>query len=385
MEVDREENAMNAGPSTAPATGVTGGTSDEGRPEGMSKSAVKRAAKQARMEALKPMKRAAEKERRKIRTAQLAKGYAEGTLSEAEREIVERRKRLEKQRKVAKRKAEHGEEGNGWGGGVVVDLGFDDLMNEQEISSMSQQLGYLYSTNRTAKLPIRTILHTTFSPTASPRLWEKMVNANWARWNRCYWWNEGLADLKSALESAALLHKHPASEVEEQKKEGLEGQLTGTRLPSGLEAGKHKLVYLSADAEEELSTLSEDEVYIIGGIVDRNRYKNLCQDKAEKLAIRTARLPIGTYLANLPTRKVLTVNQVFEILLQYLNLQDWAAAFEAVIPQRKFMTSGRKTRRKQGGEEDEDGEGEEGPATEGPEAEAVDVVDGENAETTNES
>ena len=36
----------------------------------------------------------------------------------------------------------------------------------------------------------------------------------------------------------------------------------------------------------------------------------LCQNKAERLGIRTARLPIGTYLANLPTRKVLTVNQV---------------------------------------------------------------------------
>jgi tRNA (guanine9-N1)-methyltransferase len=36
----------------------------------------------------------------------------------------------------------------------------------------------------------------------------------------------------------------------------------------------------------------------------------LCQEKAEKLGIRTARLPIGTYLEKLPTRKVLTVNQV---------------------------------------------------------------------------
>jgi hypothetical protein len=36
----------------------------------------------------------------------------------------------------------------------------------------------------------------------------------------------------------------------------------------------------------------------------------LCQNKAEKYGIRTARLPIGKYLADLPTRKVLTVNQV---------------------------------------------------------------------------
>lgn len=36
----------------------------------------------------------------------------------------------------------------------------------------------------------------------------------------------------------------------------------------------------------------------------------LCQNKADRMGIRTARLPIGTYLADLPTRKVLTVNQV---------------------------------------------------------------------------
>jgi tRNA (guanine9-N1)-methyltransferase len=33
------------------------------------------------------------------------------------------------------------------------------------------------------------------------------------------------------------------------------------------------LVYLSADAEEELETLAENEIYIIGGIVDKNRHK----------------------------------------------------------------------------------------------------------------
>ena len=48
--------------------------------------------------------------------------------------------------------------------------------------------------------------------------------------------------------------------------------LSGSILPSTI-TSSHKLVYLSADSEEELTTLSEDEVYIVGGIVDRNRYK----------------------------------------------------------------------------------------------------------------
>jgi tRNA (guanine9-N1)-methyltransferase len=72
----------------------------------------------------------------------------------------------------------------------------------------------------------------------------------------------------------------------------------------------------------------------------------LCQNKAEKLEIRTARLPIGAYIDNLPTRKVLTVNQVFQILTEYIDKRDWKAAFEAVIPIRKYSQIGRRKQKK---------------------------------------
>ena len=38
----------------------------------------------------------------------------------------------------------------------------------------------------------------------------------------------------------------------------------------------------------------------------------------------------------MPTRKVLTVNQVFDIMIKYNECQDWRLAFETVIPKRKF-------------------------------------------------
>lgn len=59
--------------------------------------------------------------------------------------------------------------------------------------------------------------------------------------------------------------------------------------------------------------------------------QNLCLEKAEKLGVKTARLPIGTYLSALPTRKVLTVNQVsssaFPFFLLYSSVADSFARF----------------------------------------------------------
>ena len=43
---------------------------------------------------------------------------------------------------------------------------------------------------------------------------------------------------------------------------------------------KADLVYLTADSPNELSELDSSKLYIIGGIVDRNRHKNICFNKA---------------------------------------------------------------------------------------------------------
>ncbi len=71
---------------------------------------------------------------------------------------------------------------------------------------------------------------------------------------------------------------------------------------------------LCADAEVELTELDPGKAYIIGGIVDRNRYKGLCKTKADSDGIKTARLPIGDYI-KLLTAPVMTVNHVRHFLL----------------------------------------------------------------------
>ena len=42
------------------------------------------------------------------------------------------------------------------------------------------------------------------------------------------------------------------------------------------------------------------------------------------------------------TRKVLTVNQTFEILLKWVETRDWEQALNFVMPKRKFNTEGRR-------------------------------------------
>jgi len=77
---------------------------------------------------------------------------------------------------------------------------------------------------------------------------------------------------------------------------------------------KSKVVYLTADSDVEISELRPGETYIIGGIVDHNRYKNLCLHKAKTHGIRTAKLPIGTYLRG----------ALFPYLRKCVGLHTWS-------------------------------------------------------------
>jgi hypothetical protein len=94
------------------------------------------------------------------------------------------------------------------------------------------------------------------------------------------------------------------------------------------------IVYLSSESPNELASIDANCVYVIGGLVDHNQHKGVCLRAAESAGIRHARLPIDRYVA-MKTRKVLTVNQVFEILLRFSEVNDWKRAFFAAIPKRK--------------------------------------------------
>lgn len=59
---------------------------------------------------------------------------------------------------------------------------------------------------------------------------------------------------------------------------------------------KENLVYLTPDSDNVLDDLDPKAICIIGGLVDRNRLKHVTKNKAREQGIKTAKLPIATYM-----------------------------------------------------------------------------------------
>ncbi|KAJ1820147.1 tRNA (guanine(9)-N(1))-methyltransferase [Coemansia sp. RSA 2671] len=176
----------------------------------------------------------------------------------------------------------------------VIDMDFDEKMSETEVKSMCSQVQRCYAANRQASH--RVDLHVT------------------QLHGRC----------RQRFDSALAQHSGWSREhivIEDKEYPEL--------FPS------ESLVYLTADSPNVIETLDETKVYVIGGIVDKNRYPGLTLEKAERQGIAHGQLPIGRYV-QMSTRKVMTVNQIFEMLLRFVEVPDWKQAFLDVIPARKL-------------------------------------------------
>ncbi|KAA8622712.1 tRNA guanine-N 1 - -methyltransferase [Pyrenophora tritici-repentis] len=130
-------------------------------------------------------------------------------------------------------------------------------------------------------------------------------------------------------------------EVAEKAKEWMaapEGGEVAGALKSSAENGdsaeEGEIVYLSSESDNVLTHLKPNSTYIIGGLVDKNRHKGICHKRAMERGIKTAKLPIGEYL-EMKSRQVLVTNHVLEIMLKWMDFEDWGKAFMAVMPERK--------------------------------------------------
>ncbi|KAK7543457.1 tRNA m(1)G methyltransferase domain-containing protein [Phyllosticta citricarpa] len=352
MDVDEQpaeetNDASNANPSKP------------GPPPGMTKSAWKKLRRQQEWEAGREQRKVVRKEKAKARkqrkrdeyAAQRANGDAEGAEGAVPPRPHPHKKERQALEKVRNQRATQVPVT------FVFDCSFDDLMMDKELKSLGQQITRAYSDNRSA--PYRAHLAVSSFGGKLKERFDGTLAGHYKAWKSFRVCEEDyvevgeqakqwMADPKTGgvVEGALKETARPktADDNSGEKKEDADDR--DALISQG------KTIYLSSEGTETLHTLKPYHTYIIGGLVDKNRYKGICHKRATERGIKTAKLPIGEFL-QMNSRAVLATNHVSEIMLRWLECGDWGEAFMKVIPKRKGGQL-----RSTGEEEDGEGDGE---------------------------
>ena len=196
---------------------------------------------------------------------------------------------------------------------VCVDCAFQDHMTPKEINSLALQLRYCYSVNKRNPHPCR-LAATSVTGSTLKHLQNVSGFEEWSK-------------LAFTVTSESLEEFYCKQDQSKHANGGAGG-------PTSLD----NVVYLTSDSDTLLEDLDDSKVYVVGGIVDRNRLKRATLDRANRLGVATARLPIDEHLRLGDATRVLTVNTVFELLLKYREPgrpRDWKKALLEVLPHRK--------------------------------------------------
>lgn len=211
---------------------------------------------------------------------------------------------------------------------VIFDCDFEDLMFENELKSLGLQITRCYSDNR--KAPYRCHLAVSSFGGKLKERFDGILAKQYTSW-------KGVKFLEEDFVNASEMAKEW---MKGEKGGAIAGALNTAKTGSeqhgeAAKAGDEgEVVYLSAESDVTLERLKPNSTYIIGGLVDKNRHKGLCYKRAMDRGIKTAKLPIGEFL-QMKSRQVLVTNHVLEIMLKWLEFDDWGKAFMEVIPKRK--------------------------------------------------
>ena len=277
----------------------------------ISKNQLKKQKKQEewlkKMEAIKKYKKEKKKEKKRIKREQREK---EEQLNPKKQEEIDEKKSNEilnipfKTRKEIK---EEFKQKCKKSLRVIIDCDFEHLMNEVSNKSMVRQIVDLYGINRRSQNPFRLILYG-----VGKQIKEGLKKSNYENWIgiEIYFKEDYPTFEKFIQEILYKEDKRPLTEI------------------------KNNIYYLTADSENNIQNIDNNATYIIGGIVDRNKYKGLSFNKAKELGINHGKFPIGEYL-KLQSSQVLTTNHTFHILNEFSIKHDWKEAFISIIPKRK--------------------------------------------------
>ncbi|KAF1950274.1 tRNA m(1)G methyltransferase domain-containing protein [Byssothecium circinans] len=210
---------------------------------------------------------------------------------------------------------------------VIFDCDFDDMMFENELKSLGLQLTRCYSDNR--KAPFRFHVGISSFGGKLKERFDGILAKQYTSWKGVHFCDEDFVEVSEKARGwmkgenggsvAGALQENDAAVVKDGAGEAEE---------------EGEIIYLSAESDVTLERLKPNSTYIIGGLVDKNRHKGICYKRATERGIKTAKLPIGEFL-QMKSRQVLTTNHVMEIMLRWVEYDDWGKAFMTVLPKRK--------------------------------------------------
>lgn len=191
---------------------------------------------------------------------------------------------------------------------IVIDMDFNEYMTDSEIKKAVQQAGRIYAANRHSQDPCQLYISS-----LKDRIRDSFASANTGYKN----WDINCSD-KDYLE---LFKTCDSSQP-----------------------NSSDFIYLTGDSEHnlpdaEMLVKDRSKIFVIGGLVDHNRHKNLCYERAVARGVSTAKLPIKEHVT-LCQRHILSTFTVFEIMLKVLGSHvSWKEALLCNIPKRKIAQS----------------------------------------------
>ena len=260
-----------------------------------------------KMEKIKQYKKEKKKEKKKLKREEREKQEKLNPKKDEKINEIKNKEKLNTPFKSKKELKEEFKQKCKTGMRVVIDCDFEHLMNEQGNKSMVRQIVDLYSINKESSNPFRVILYG-----VGKQIKEGLIKSNYENWIGIeIYFKEDYPSFDKFIEE--VLYKDDKRSMNDIK---------------------NNIYYLSADSENNIEDIDKNATYIIGGIVDRNKYKGLSLNKAKELGINHGKFPIGEYL-KLQSSQVLTTNHTFHILNEFSIKHDWKDAFVSIIPKRK--------------------------------------------------
>ncbi|EFA77867.1 Putative RNaseIII [Heterostelium album PN500] len=248
---------------------------------------------------------------------------------------MSREQKLEK--KLKKQKKQRDPSTIEYSGNVVLDMEMSDLMNEKEMRSTVNQVCYLYGANTKSEHPLK-IAITGYKGKIRDMMEAMNGVPNWksvSKHEQTYmdlFNNQVDDDVTKVVNENENNNNNNNDNNDNENNDNNNNNNNNNNSVKKL--SKDQLVYLTAESPNILQKIDPTKHYIIGSFVDHNKLKGYTYKKATEQGIATAQLPIAEYI-QLSSRKVLAINHVFEILLQFAHNNDWKESFEKVIPSRK--------------------------------------------------